>query len=188
MNTIRTMRSNFQGNTKAVLKTSLLLAASALFSGTATAHCTSEKLYAGAGLTFNSVKDYTNDARGYQIFGGYCLDIHKQNPRLIGSLELGYMNSGDFKREVLIRQRNNTFYPVTISTSYEGLWVNLVGEYKLDPRVHLLGRIGVDGGDDEGVMAGFGVGLNFSKWAQFRIEYVARERINSTQISWLTGF
>ena len=97
------------------------------------------------------------------------------------------MDSGDFKRDVFIKQGKTT-YQTTVSTSYEGLWVNLVGEYKLDSRVHLLGRIGVDGGDDDGLMVGFGVGLNFSKWAQFRIEYVARDHINSTQINWLTGF
>ena len=187
MNTIRTMHGNFQCQVNTLSKISLLLAATSIFSGAASAHCLSEKVYAGAGLTFNSLDAYANDAKGFQIFGGYCLDIHKQYPHLISSVELGYMDSGKFKRDVLVKQ-GKVFYQSTESTSYRGLWVNLVGEYKLDPRFHLLGRIGVDGGDDDGVMAGFGVGLNFSKWAQFRVEYVARDHINSTQISWLSGF
>ncbi|MBI3776855.1 MAG: hypothetical protein HY273_15150 [Gammaproteobacteria bacterium] len=187
MNTIRTMRFDFQCQVKTLSKATLLFAATSIFSGSAAAHCISEKLYAGAGLTFNSLDNYENDARGFQLFGGYCLDVHKQLPHNISSIELGYMDSGNFRRDVLVRQGRNTIQ-TTQSTSYEGLWVNLVGEYKLDPRVHLLGRIGVDGGDDDGVMAGFGIGLNFSKWAQFRIEYVARDHVNSTQINWLTGF
>lgn len=164
-----------------------MLAVTSIFSNTAVAHCLSEKLYAGAGLGFNSVDNYPNDARGFQIFGGYCLDMHKQYPRVISSIELGYMDTGDFKRNVLVRQGRNTIQ-TTQSTSYEGLWLNWVGEYKLDQRVHLMGRIGVDTGDDDGLMTGLGVGLNFSKWAQFRIEYVARDHITSTQINWLTGF
>lgn len=187
MNTIRTMRNNIKCRVNTLTKVSVLLAATSIFSGTAAAHCLSEKMYAGAGLTFSSLDTYANDAKGFQIFGGYCLDIHKQYPHLISSVELGYMDSGNFKRDVLVKQ-GKVFYQRTESTSYQGLWVNLVGEYKLDQRFHLLGRIGVDGGDDDGVMAGFGLGLNFSRWAQFRIEYVARDHINTTQISWLSGF
>ncbi len=187
MNTIGTMRCESKYQLKTLTKISLMLAVTSIFSNTAAAHCLSEKLYAGAGLGFNSVDNYPNDARGFQIFGGYCLDMHKQYPRVISSIELGYMDTGDFKRNVLVRQGRNTIQ-TTQSTSYEGLWLNWIGEYKLDQRVHLLGRIGVDTGDDDGLMTGLGVGLNFSKWAQFRIEYVARDHINSTQINWLTGF
>ncbi len=186
MNTIRTMRNNIKCQVNTLTKVSVLLAATSIFSGTAAAHCISEKVYAGAGLGFNSLDNY-QDARGFQLFGGYCLDVHKQLPHVISSIELGYMDSGNFRRDVLVRQ-GPRFVQVTQSTSYQGVWVNLIGEYKLDPRVHLLGRIGVDGGDDDGVMAGFGIGFNFSKWAQFRIEYVARDHVNSTQLNWLTGF
>ena len=187
MDTISPMRCDFQCRVNTFLKISVFLAGTSVFSSVAVAHCTTEKVYAGAGLTFNSVDNYTNDARGFQLFGGYCLDIHKQNPHLLSSIELGYMDTGDFKRNVYTTRRGVTTQ-TTVSTSYEGLWVNLVGEYKLDPHVHLLGRIGVDGGDDDGLMAGLGIGLTFSKWAQFRIEYVARDHVNSTQINWLTGF
>lgn len=185
--TIRTMHYGFKHQVITFTKISLLFTATSLSSGIAAAHCLSDKLYAGAGLTFNSLDKYANDAKGFQLFGGYCLDTYKHYPHLISSIELGYMDSGKFKRDVFVK-KGKVFYQTTESTSYQGVWVNLIGEYKLDPRFHLLGRIGIDGGDDDGIMAGFGLGLNFSKWAQFRIEYVARDHINSTQISWLTGF
>jgi len=164
-----------------------LLAGSSIFSSTAAAHCLSNKFYVGAGLTVNSDQNYSGDAKGFQIFGGYCLDIHKRFPHALSSIEVGYMDSGDFKRDVYTTRRGVTTH-TTVSTSYEGPWLNWVGEYKLDPRAHLLARVGVDGGDSEGLMGGVGIGLNFSKWAQFRVEYVARQNIDSTQISWLTEF
>jgi hypothetical protein len=181
------MRCNVKGQASSFLKISLLLAGSSIFSSTAAAHCLSNKFYAGAGLTVNSDQDYSGDAKGFQIFGGYCLDIHKQFPHVLSSIELGYMDSGEFKRDVLVR-RGALFYQTTQSKSYQGPWLNWVGEYKLNPRAHLLARVGVDGGDNDGLMGGLGIGLNFSKWAQFRVEYVARQNIDSTQISWLTEF
>ena len=182
MNKINTRRS-FQRHANTLFKMSLLLAATSLFSGTAAAHCLSNKYYAGAGLGFNSMDNY-DDANGLQIFGGYCLGFIKHSP-IRTAFELGYMDSGDFKRDVY---RSNGTYLRTDSLSSEGLWLNLVGEYLVDQRVHLLGRIGFDTGDDDGIMAGFGVGFNLSKWAQLRAEYVVRDNINSAQINLLTGF
>ncbi len=187
MNKIHAIRSNLQSHVNTLFKMSLLLVATFLFSGTAAAHCISNKLYAGAGLTFNAIDNYENDATGFQIFGGYCLNFNKQNPHVRSAIEIGYMDSGDFKRDALVKQGNVT-YLTTQSTSYEGLWMNLVGEFRIDQRVHLLGRIGFDTGDDDGIMAGFGLGLNISKSSQLRVEYVARDQISSTQINFLNGF
>jgi len=169
------------------LKPALFFVSTLLLSNTAAAHCIANKLYAGAGFSVNSVDNFEDDAMGYQFFGGYCLGAAKRDSRYRSSLEVGYMDSGKFKKDVLVLV-NRRLVTVTESTSYQGPWVNIVGEYRADQNVHLLGRLGADIGDDNGLMVGVGVGLNFSKWAQFRVEYVARENINSAQINWLTEF
>ena len=184
MNSIQTLRRSFQCRVNTFFKMSLLLVGASLFSGAAAAHCITNKYYAGAGLTFNSIDNY-DDANGLQVFGGFCLGANKQNPHIRTAIELGYMDSGDFKRNIY---RNNGTYLRTDSVSYEGLWLNLVGEYRVDQRVHLLGRLGADVGDDDGIMAGLGLGFNLSKWSQLRAEYVVRDNITSAQLNFLTGF
>ena len=176
MNMVHAHHSNYQRHANIFFKMSLLIIAVSLFSGTAAAHCLTNKYYAGAGLTFNSLDNY-DDANGLQVFGGYCLGFIKQNAPVRSALELGFMDSGDFKRDTPPR-----------SVSAEGLWFNLVGEYLVDRRVHLLGRLGFDTGDDDGIMAGFGLGFNLSKRAQLRAEYVVLDNINATKINLLTGF
>lgn len=166
------------------------------------AHCSHNKIYGGAGVGFNSVPGF-DDSAGYQLFGGYCLDVHFSNPNARTQVEVGYWDSGDLERNgsttttTTTRRRGNDEGGSTTRTttgsfqdgrSLSGVWVSGVGEYKLSGFTHLLGRIGVDLGDDNGVIGGFGVGLNFSKWAQFRGEYVVRNESESVQISWLSEF
>ena len=184
MNMIHPLRRGLQCHVNALCKMSLLLVATSLFSGTAAAHCIANKYYIGAGVTFNSIDNY-DDANGPQIFGGYCLGVTKLNPHLRTAIELGFMDRGEFKRDVY---RSNGTYLRTDSVSHEGFWLNLVGEYRVDQRVHLLGRLGVDVGDDDGIMAGLGLGFNVSKWSQLRAEYVVRDNITSAQLNFLTGF
>ena len=170
------------------------------------AHCMHNKFYGGAGVGFNTVNGFS-DSAGFQIFGGYCLDAHLNNPKTRAQFEVGYWDSGELERSVNTTTTTSTTPgsggdddeggPTTTLTSTRsdleskslaGLWVSGIGEFKISGVTHLLGRIGVDLGDDNGILGGFGVGLNFTKWAQFRGEYIVRNETESLQISWLSEF
>lgn len=51
-----------------------------------------------------------------------------------------------------------------------------------------MGRVGLDIGDDNGVLFGVGVGYDISKWAQIRTEYIAKNLVNSFQVNWVSEF
>lgn len=158
-------------------------------SNSAFAHCVRHQYYAGAGFGINSLNQY-DDATGFQFFGGYCFKNSLQNPKLKTSVEAGFAQSGDFERTE-IRGANNPNFPprvVQISQTYSGIWLAGVGEYKLDSKIHLMARGGVDVGDDNGLLLGIGVGFNMSRWAQFRAEYVARDHYKSLQLNILSEF
>jgi len=147
------------------------------------------KYYAGAGMAFNSYRNY-DDATGFQVLGGYCLDYNFHNPKMKTSAEVGYLTSGDFERSFNRFGNNPNRPPQTISesTSFNGVWVNGLAEYKMDGKIHLMARLGADLGDDNGLMAGAGFGFNLTKFAQFRGEYVVRDNVDSVQINLITEF
>lgn len=153
-----------------------------LFPGLTFAHCVKHKYYAGAGVAINSYDNFDN-ATGFQLLGGYCLDFNFNSPKAKTSIEVGYMDSGDFDRSF---NRGNT--RITESRSFNGLWLSPLAEYKFDFKVHLLGRVGLDLGDDDGLLIGAGLGFNITKFAQLRVEYVIRDNVNSTQLNLITEF
>lgn len=133
-----------------------------------------KNLYFGAGLGSNELSGW-DDATGFQVFGGYRFGEVAKNVNL--ALEVGYMDSGDF----------DTSHPVfgTLKTSAEGLWSTAVFEMPLGPQASLLGRIGLDFGDDDGLMIGIGMGFNLNKQMQLRGEYVERDNISSLQFNFV---
>lgn len=161
----------------------LSLFAALFITQTANAHCTKKKFYAGGGLLLNSVSGYDSSA-GFQMMAGYCLNLKLGDPRVKASAELGYMNSGDFERT---HQRGNGTI-ATQSVSYDGLWLSAVGEYKFTPRYHMLGRLGLDAGDDNGILVGAGAAMNLTSFAQVRGEYIIRDNVSSVQINFITEF
>lgn len=134
-------------------------------------------LYLGAGLSDNSVSGWGN-ATGFQLFGGYDfgrINPHERTP-IDFALEAGYMNSGDFQR-----LQDTPGGPIVVSSRYQGPWVNGVLSLPVNREVSLLGRVGVDLGDDSGLMGGLGVGINLTREAQVRFEYVTRQTVDSLQ-------
>lgn len=133
------------------------------------------QVYFGGGLSLNSLSGY-DDAIGYQAFGGYPLDVDLGGGKL--SVEVGYMNSGDFETTF-------DFFgtPVTVETDASGIWGTAVGEWEINDGLNLLGRIGMDFGDDDGLMLGGGVSYNMSNNLDLRGEYVIRDNIDSLQIN-----
>lgn len=129
-----------------------------------------KQIYFGGGLSVNDI-DIGDKATGFQVFAGMPLPVKIGKGTL--SAEVGYMDSGDFEYNV-------PFFG-TVSESASGLWGTAVATIPLQDKVDLLGRIGYDIGDDDGIMFGFGIGLPVANKMDLRFEYVVRDNIDSIQ-------
>ena len=125
------------------------------------------KLFFGAGLSSNDVSG-SDSAAGWQVFGGY--GFGEVATKLYIDAEVGYMDSGKMTKGLG-------------TVSYDGLWATGVVRYLVVPSVELIGRLGVDFGDDNGLMAGIGAGLILTKNFKIRLEFVQRDNLNSVQLN-----
>ena len=127
------------------------------------------KLFFGGGLSSNDVSG-SDSATGYQIFGGYGFGEVTRNVFI--DAEVGYMDTGNMTRG-------------GSSVKAKGLWANGVGRLMVTPSIELIGRLGLDFGDDDGLMAGIGVGFLLTKNLKLRLEYVQRDDVNSVQFNFV---
>lgn len=134
-----------------------------------------QQLFFGGGLSLNSESN-SDTALGAQIFGGY--DFGQVAPNIGIDAEVGYMDSGSLKTHV-----DTPFGRVYASGHARGLWAAGVGRLALNPDFDLLGRLGYDFGDDDGLLFGVGVGYNMSRQTQLRLELVERNNITSVQFN-----
>ncbi len=141
-----------------------------------------KNLFFGAGLGSNSVSGASGT--GFQFFGGY--GFGEVSPKLNVDAEVGYMDTGSMKKDVTV------CYPFPIgcvSTSIDakakGLWANGVGRYRIAPQVELIGRAGLDFGDDDGFMWGVGGGYLVNRNVTLRAEYVVRQHVDSLQFNFV---
>ena len=136
-------------------------------------------VYVGGGLGSNSLSGFDN-AMGYQFFAGIPLAVDLGS--VDSAVEIGYMNSGDFKTDVCV-----TFFGITqcqsVKTDAAGLWATYVASMPINEQVDLIGRIGLDFGDDDGLMYGVGAGYGINEQMDIRGEYVIRDNINSLQVN-----
>lgn len=159
-----------------------------LFTGTVSAHCMQNKYYVGAGMGVNSTENFDSTA-GYQIFAGYCLDFNFKSQKSKTSVEIGYMDSGDFeKQQDAFGNNPNKSKIVTVNKSYSGMWFSGLAEYKFDNKMHIMARAGVDVGDQTGILFGGGAGYNVTKYAQVRAEYILHDEVDSFQLNWISEF
>ncbi len=130
------------------------------------------RLFFGGGLAQNSISNFDN-ATGFQIFGGYNFPALARN--FYVDAEAGYMDTGKFKRS----------FPIigTVETKAKGVWGSGVARYLVAPQWELLGRLGYDFGDDDGVMVGIGGGYILNKNLKLRLEYVSRHTVDSLQFN-----
>lgn len=140
----------------------------------------SNSFYLGGGFGFNSASG--GNATGVQILGGYQFDF-KINGDISTAIELGYMDSGDFSAKNFANDRS-----ATVNDEAKGVWLNVVETFPIGNRVEGLARLGFDFGDDDGLMAGGGLGYNFNRNWLLRSEYVVRDHINSFQFNLLFNF
>lgn len=132
-------------------------------------------LYVGGGLSMNSLSGF-DDEMGYQAFVGYELDMIDLGPVQL-AVEVGYFNSGKFSETVDL----GIWGRYKVEADAKGVWTTAVGSYALSPEFSLIGRLGIDFGDDDGLMLGAGVGYAVSQQIEVRGEYVIRDNIDSLQ-------
>lgn len=135
-----------------------------------------KRIYVGAGLGFNSLPGF-GSARGFQFFGGYDFNF-KLNEDISTTLEIGYMGSGDFSQ----------YKGFNSNEDAKGLWVAAVESVPLSSKTDMLVRLGFDFGDDDGFLLGTGMQYKFNTKLAFRMEYVARQNVNSLQANILFKF
>ena len=135
------------------------------------------KLFVGGGLGFNNPdSSFLESAIGYQFFGGYDFSDDVKIGNKIGlSGEIGYTNSGDFDL------KGCTGSVFCSGFSANGLWSNAVFDYAVNGQMSALGRVGLDFGDDDGLMFGFGGGYKINDNVSARVEYVIRDNYSSLQ-------
>ena len=158
---------------KIVIILGLLLVSSQVFSKENSAKgIDSKQIYFGGGLGFNDA-NFGDNAIGFQMFAGLPIAIKTDNIKL--AVEVGYMDSGNFEKNV----------PVfgTVSTKANGLWGTVVATVPLQDKMSLIGRFGLDVGDDDGIMIGAGVSFGMSEKMDLRAEYVIRDNIDSLQLN-----
>ncbi len=134
-----------------------------------------KNIYIGGGLGFNSLPGF-GSARGIQLFAGYDFDF-KINDDISSAVELGYMASGDFDH-----------FNGSGNEDVKGLWVAVVESVPLSSKTDMLVRLGFDFGDDDGFLLGTGMQYKFNTKLAFRMEYIARQNVNSLQANVLVKF
>lgn len=135
-----------------------------------------QRLFVGIGVSRNDISG-SNDGTGAQVFVGYPFGEVAKNIKL--DVEAGYMDTGNMDLPA------NATPPFGGSRSVraKGLWATGVARVALNPQAEFLARAGLDFGDDDGVMAGLGIGLNLTKQAQLRFELVERDNVDSLQMN-----
>jgi len=157
---------------KALRGMALALAAIAFSSAAAGQGFDLRRLFFGAGLSVNTVSG-SDDGAGFQIFSGY--NFPAIAPNLYVDAEAGYMDTGKLER----RGCTTTF----CDAKANGLWANGVVRYLVMRNVELIGRVGLDFGDDDGLMIGIGAGYIVNKNAKVRLEFVKRDDVTSVQFN-----
>ena len=135
-----------------------------------------QRIYVGGGLGFNSLPGF-GSARGFQFIGGYEFAF-KLNEDISSALELGYMDTGDFDQ----------YKGPNSNEDVKGFWVAMVESVPLSRKTDMLARLGYDFGDDDGFLLGTGLQYKFNTKLALRMEYVARQNVNSLQANVLVKF
>jgi len=122
------------------------------------------KFSIGAGISNNSVSGPIDDELGYQIFGAYDLSMVNLMEGVYSSVEFGVMDYG-------------------FSNDSTGIWGTYVIDGDIGGGFGWLARLGLDIGDDNGLMLGAGAGYEINKQIDIRLEYVVRDEVDSLQFN-----
>ncbi len=110
-----------------------------------------------------------------QFFVGYDLPV--KIPHSVLSVEAGYWDSGDMDVNGSNRE-----------VDADGIYANGVIAVGVAESLDFLARLGFDFGDDDGLMAGIGLGVNLNRSMALRFEYVSRDETDSLQANFVFHF
>lgn len=127
-----------------------------------------DRFYGGGGIGHNELNG--DSAFGYQVFAGYLFP--SRGGDATPALEVGFWDSGDIDVNTPAGNR---------SADASGLWATGVLSVPVADRVSLFGRAGYDFGDDDGLMAGGGLGYELNSRVSLRGEIVVRDETESLQ-------
>ncbi len=117
----------------------------------------------------------SEDALGFSVFAGYEFANDMRGVKT--TAELGYSDTDDFYRGG--------------DNDINGLWVAGVVEKNLpeiNPNLFALARIGLDFGDDDGILLGAGGGFHLSKEVDVRAEFINKDASSVYQASLVFNF
>jgi len=139
------------------------------------------KMYVGGGVSSNELDvSHYDRAIGFQGFAGYDLsDLVPLGEQGTFAVEAGYMTSGDFEFDA-----NWIGWDINL----DGLWATAVIGYRFNDAIQAIGRLGVDVGDDDGLMFGGGGAYQFHERVSIRGEYVVRQNYSSLQANVVYSF
>ncbi len=120
----------------------------------------------GVGISNNEVDGDRDDETGFQFLAAYDLKQINLMEGVDSSLEFGYMDFG-FRRDDT------------------GIWGSYVIDSAIGEGFGWLAQLGLDIGDDSGLLFGAGLKLSVSESADIRLEYVVRDEVDSLQINLL---
>ena len=123
------------------------------------------ELAIGGGISLNSVPGPWSDEVGFQFFAAYDLDRVNLMQGVSSSVELGYMDYG------------------FSGGDSGGLWATAVIDGAIQNNFGWLARLGLDLGDDSGLMFGAGLSLGINNKMNLRGEYVIRDDVDSLQLN-----
>jgi hypothetical protein len=124
------------------------------------------KFSIGAGIATNSISGPVSDEIGLQLFGAYDLNQVNLVEGVNSSVEFGLLDYG-FSGDSL------------------GVWATYVVDGPFSGRFGWLGRLGLDVGDDSGLMLGAGLSWRANSNTSLRFEYVIRDEVDSLQFNYL---
>jgi hypothetical protein len=123
------------------------------------------KFSLGAGISNNSISGPVSDEIGYQFFGAYNLSQVNLMQGVNSSVEFGYMDYG------------------FSGSDSSGIWATYVVDGKFVGNFGWLARLGLDFGDDNGLMLGVGLDYSVNSKMDLRGEYVIRDEVDSLQFN-----
>jgi len=118
----------------------------------------------GTGISRNSISGF--DETGFQFFVAYDLNQINVMEGVKSSVEFGFMDYG-------------------FSIDSTGIWGNYVVDGVINEKLGWLARLGLDIGDDSGLMIGAGVSYATDDKIELRGEYVVRDEVDSLQFNFL---
>jgi len=121
------------------------------------------KFSIGVGISDNSVGT-SSDETGFQFFAAYDLNQHNLMEGVKSSVEFGFIDYG-------------------FSSDSTGIWATYVAAAPLSENFGWLARLGLDIGDDSGLMIGAGLSYATNENMEFRGEYVVRDDVVSLQFN-----